>query len=231
MNNENKAMTSRGVKILLLTLLVLAIVVTVIIIVATSNNSTTTVTSSSSYSSSRGGTTSSMGGGSSSINSPSSSNDPTSSSGGGGSDVPTIKEIVFIIPVENGSILKEFTETTVVWNQTLGMYCGHMGIDIKGEENAKVLSAYDGKIKSITTSYLEGTTVVVDHSNGLESVYNSLEVNENLEVGDTVSQGDELGVISTNNRQEYKDGAHLHFEVKENGKVISPNKYLLGLEK
>ena len=230
MDNENKAMTSRGVKILLLSLLVLAIVVTVIIIVATSNNSTNTVTNSSSYSSSRGGTTSSTGGGSSSSSSSSSSSDsPTTSSGG--SDVPTVKEIVFIIPVENGSILKEYTETTVVWNQTLGMYQGHMGIDIKGEENAKVLSAYDGEIKSITTGYLEGTTVVVDHGNGLESIYNSLEVDENLEVGDKVSQGDVLGVISTNNRQEYKDGARLHFEVKEKGKVISPNKYLLGLEK
>ncbi len=228
MNNENKAMTSKGIKILLLTLLVLAIVVTVIIIVATSNNPSTTVTSSS-YSSSRGGTTSSTPGGSSS-NTPTSSDDPTTSSGGG-SDVPTIKEIVFIIPVENGSILKEYTDTTVVWNQTLGMYKGHMGIDFKGEENAKVLAAYDGEIKSITTAYLEGTTIVVDHGNGLESVYNSLEVDENLEVGDKVSQGDVLGIISTNNRQEYKDGAHLHFEVKENGKLISPNKYLMGLEK
>ena len=57
------------------------------------------------------------------------------------------------------------------------------------------------------------------------------EVNESLEVGASVNKGDELGVVSTNNRTEYKDGAHLHFEVLENGVKVDPYKYLLTEEK
>lgn len=224
MDNENKkSMTGRGIAILLVSLLILALVVTVIIVAATSGDSTME-TSSSSYSSNAGGSSSSSSPSSSSSSSPDTS-DST------GDNVPTVKEIVFIIPVENGSILKEYTDTTIVWSETLGMYTGHMGMDIAGSENARVLAAYDGVVVSIVESYLEGVTVVIDHGDGLQSIYNSLEVDENLEVGDRVLQGDTLGVISTNNRQEYKDGAHLHFEVTENGVRVAPTKYLMGLEK
>lgn len=149
-----------------------------------------------------------------------------------GEDVtPTVKEIAFILPVEDGELIKEYTDATVVYNKTLGVYTGHLALDIGGAENANVLAAFDGKVESIKSAYLEGTTVTVDHGNGLKTVYNSLEVSDDLNVGDVLSKGAIIGVISTNNRQEYKDGAHLHFEVWENGIKISPYKYLTINEK
>ena len=47
----------------------------------------------------------------------------------------------------------------------------------------------------------------------------------------SVKQGDVIGTVSENNKQEYKDGPHLHFEVIENDKNISPMKYLTVEEK
>ncbi|MBO5926497.1 MAG: M23 family metallopeptidase, partial [Clostridia bacterium] len=90
---------------------------------------------------------------------------------------------------------------------------------------------YQGVIEEITTGKLEGTTVTIDHGNGLKSVYNSIEINEDLAVGQSVDKGESIGVISTNNRLEYKDGPHLHFEVLENGEKVDPFKYLLTEEK
>ena len=148
-----------------------------------------------------------------------------------GNTQPTAKEISFIMPVENGVCTKDFTEASVVYNKTLGVYTGHMGMDITGADGANVLCVYDGEITSIVTSYLQGTTVTVTHANGLKSIYNSIEIDENLSVGDKVRQGDVIGTISDNNRQEYKDGAHLHFEVEENGVKVSPTKYFLGYDK
>lgn len=145
-------------------------------------------------------------------------------------DKPTVSVIVFDMPV-NGVIIKDYVDSSVVYNQTLGLYSGHKAIDFSAEADAQVSVVYDGVIESITTGKLEGVTLTVDHGNGLKTVYNSIEVNEDLQVGQTLKKGDALGVVSTNNRTEYKDGAHLHFEVLEDGKKISPYKYLLVEEK
>ena len=145
-------------------------------------------------------------------------------------DEPTVSVIVFDMPV-NGVIIKDYVDTSVVYNQTLGLYSGHKAIDFSAEADAQVSVVYDGVIESITTGKLEGVTLTVDHGNGLKTVYNSIEVNEDLQVGQSLKKGDALGVVSTNNRTEYKDGAHLHFEVLEDGKKIRPYKYLLIEEK
>lgn len=146
-------------------------------------------------------------------------------------DKPVAEVISFITPVQGGTIFKEYTDNFVVYSSTLGVYTGHMGIDFKGAEGSNVLAAYKGTVKEITTSYLQGTTVKIDHGNGLFTVYNSIEPLESLTVGQELKQGDVIGTISDNNKQENKDGVHLHFEVIENGSTISPLKYLTIEEK
>ena len=144
---------------------------------------------------------------------------------------PTVKEIAFAFPVAGGEVVKDYTDATVTFNKTLGVYTGHLALDIGGAENANVLAAYEGEVESIVNTYLEGTSVTVNHGNGLKTVYNSIDVADGIEVGKMLAKGDIIGVISVNNRQEYKDGAHLHFEVWENGLKISPYKYLTVDEK
>ena len=72
---------------------------------------------------------------------------------------------------------------------------------------------------------------VAAHGNNLKTVYNSIEVKDGLVEGANVEQGFVIGYVSDNNRQEYKDGPHLHFEVWENGEKISPYKYITVSEK
>ena len=146
-------------------------------------------------------------------------------------DKPTSTQIVFTMPVTNSTIIKQFTSSTVVYNQTLGVYTGHMGIDFSANAGESVVAVYDGKIESITTSYVKGTTITINHGNGLKSIYNSLDALESLKEGQTVSKGEIIGYVSDNNRQEYKDGPHLHFEVTKNGEWIDPDEYLMIAEK
>ena len=144
---------------------------------------------------------------------------------------PTDTKIVFTTPVQSGAIIKDYTSATVVYNKTLGVYTGHMGIDFSAEAGTTVSSAYKGTVESVTSSYLEGTTVTIDHGNGLKTVYNSIEADENLIAGKTVSAGEVIGTVSDNNRQEYKDGPHLHFETVLNGLKVDPKEYLVLSEK
>ena len=140
-------------------------------------------------------------------------------------DKPKDTEIIFNMPVQNATFSKKYTHDTIVFNKTLGVYTGHTGLDISAEEGSKVVCVYDGVVESVTTSYLQGTTVTIDHGNGLKTVYNSIEAKEGLAAGQTLKAGDEIGAVSDNNRQEYKDGAHLHFEVLKDGAKVDPEEY------
>lgn len=138
---------------------------------------------------------------------------------------PKDTKIIFNMPVQNATFGKKYTHDTIVFNKTLGVYTGHTGLDISAEEGSKVVCVYDGVVESVTTSYLQGTTVTIDHGNGLKTVYNSIEAKEGLAAGQALKAGDEIGAVSDNNRQEYKDGAHLHFEVLKDGSKVDPEEY------
>lgn len=146
-------------------------------------------------------------------------------------DEPVVKVITFAMPVENTTGVSEYTES-LVFNQTLGRYSSHKAMDFYAPEGTKVLAVYGGKIISVENSpLLSGVSITIDHGNGLYTIYNSLSDGDDVFVGQTVEQGDIIGEVSLTNRQEYKDGAHLHFEVKENGEFINPEKYLTIVEK
>ena len=143
---------------------------------------------------------------------------------------PVVKPVEFIMPVLNATSISEYSET-MVFNSTLNRFSAHKAMDFFTDEGASVFAVYDGTVKNVETSLLEGTTVTIDHGNGLYSIYNSLADGDGVTVGQTVKQGDVIGEVSVTNRQEYKSGAHLHFEVMEDGELIDPVKYLAIEEK
>ena len=137
---------------------------------------------------------------------------------------PTVSQILFIMPV-NGTIIKSYSDVPV-FNSTLNRYSSHMALDISAPAGSLVYAVYSGEVISVTTSITKGVTVTIDHGNGLKTVYNSLADGDLVTVGQTVKQGDVIGQVSVTNRQEYKSGAHVHFEVIEDGQTIDPIKYL-----
>lgn len=143
---------------------------------------------------------------------------------------PTDVEITFIMPINNVTGITEYCEVPV-FNNTLGIYTGHRAVDFFAPEGTEVVAVYGGKVEKVESSLLNGITVTIDHGNGLKTVYNSLADSESVFQGQTVKQGDVIGEVSTSNRQEYKDGAHLHFQVIENGEIIDPSLYLTFIEK
>ena len=140
-------------------------------------------------------------------------------------DVPVAKVVTFIMPVANAISVEDYTET-LAYNSTLKRYQTHKAIDFFAEEGADVYAVYDGVVSDIQTTLLTGTTVTVDHGNGLYTVYNSLADGDGVFVGQAVRQGAKIGEVSVSNRQEAAEGAHLHFQVIENGETINPAKYL-----
>ena len=145
-------------------------------------------------------------------------------------DIPVSTPVEFIMPVSSASSIGEYSEQ-MVFNSTLGRFSAHLAIDFYAPEGTEVLAVYGGTVESVENTLLYGTTITIDHGNGLKTVYNSIADGEMVSVGQTVSKGQVIGQVSVTNRQEYKDGPHLHFEVWQDGEKISPYKYLTVSEK
>jgi murein DD-endopeptidase MepM/ murein hydrolase activator NlpD len=62
-------------------------------------------------------------------------------------------------------------------------------------------------------------------------VYRFVNQVENLKVGDQVGKGQVVATVAEANGSEYKDGAHLHFEILKDGASVDPSIYLTLEEK
>ncbi len=140
-------------------------------------------------------------------------------------DTPSGGEMVFSLPVD-GTIS---TSYTFWYNSTLNRYNLHEGIDFKAEAGTNVAAAYDGTVSSVTDTLLEGGCIVIDHGDGLQTVYASVDALSTLKAGDTVSRGEVIGTVSAAADvmgTEYNEGSHLHFEMRKDGKATDPSAYL-----
>lgn len=140
-------------------------------------------------------------------------------------DRPVVKPVTFAMPVETAAEIGEYSEQ-MVFNSTMNRFTAHLAIDFFAPEGTDVVAVADGTVEKVETTLLQGTTIVVNHGNGLKTIYNSLADGESVSLGKTVKRGETIGKVSVTNRQESKAGAHLHFQVEENGKIIDPAKYL-----
>jgi len=135
----------------------------------------------------------------------------------------------FVMPVSSASVLHNFG---FYYNQTLNTYYEHEGMDFSAEAGTQVFAVEDGTVESVYTSdVLSGTEIVVDHGDGVKTLYRFVTANDGLVAGASVKKGDLIATVAEANGSEYKDGAHLHFEVLKNGKNVDPVEYLTFEEK
>lgn len=140
--------------------------------------------------------------------------------------VPTNSAVSAYMPVLNATIYKGYYGDELIYNSTLKQWETHNGIDFQVASGSKVYSILDGTVTDVYTNVLEGTVVVIDHDNGLQSTYGSLDEDVTVKVGDSVSRGDEIGAVSTSANSEADAGAHLHFSMLDDGKKVDPASYL-----
>lgn len=136
----------------------------------------------------------------------------------------TTGDTTFLMPVEEVNAVNSYG---FYHNTTLDKYYLHTGIDFAGDVGDEVYAALDGTVESITSDpVLMGTTITLSHENGLKTTYTFVDAAEGLAVGDTVEKGDVIATVAEAMGQEYKDGAHLHFEVFLNDEAVDPETYL-----
>ncbi|WP_025729516.1 murein hydrolase activator EnvC family protein [Atopobacter phocae] len=97
----------------------------------------------------------------------------------------------------------------------------HLGIDLAG--GGPIIAAQSGTVTAATFNPSYGNMIIIDHGNGLSTLYAHLQPGLFVSVGQSVAQGQQIGIMGTTGDS---TGVHLHFEVRVNGSQVDPLGYL-----
>jgi murein DD-endopeptidase MepM/ murein hydrolase activator NlpD len=99
----------------------------------------------------------------------------------------------------------------------------HPGLDISADKGDPVYATADGTVSHAASAGNYGNLVIVEHGYGLETRYGHLSAFK-VAHGQKVKRGDLLGLVGSTGRT---TGAHLHYEVRANGRILNPLQLLL----
>ena len=98
----------------------------------------------------------------------------------------------------------------------------HNGVDMAAPYGTPILAAYDGKVADTGYHYSMGNYVLIDHGNGIFTVYmhaSKIYTKEDA----LVVRGEKIAAVGSTGTS---TGNHLHFGVRKDGVYVSPWSYL-----
>lgn len=128
---------------------------------------------------------------------------------------------LFVWPV-NGDVVTAFSPDELAYDKTLGDWRVHQGIDIASALGTRVNAMADGNVVSVYSDSLMGTTVILDHGDGLQSIYSNLQAEATVAEGDTVACGQVIGAVGETALSEWGIVPHLHLETTRDGEAVDP---------
>ena len=123
----------------------------------------------------------------------------------------------------SGKVISPCSVDELVFCETMQDWRTHNGLDIAGNIGDQVKASEAGVISQVYSDELLGTVVVIDHENGISSLYANLQNPDFIDVGAKVEKGDIIGGIGKSGSLEANLEPHLHFEVIANGEYKNPN--------
>ena len=135
------------------------------------------------------------------------------------------EEASYIWPVQ-GELLRGFSLEVLSPDPTLADWRTHGGLDIAADLGTQVLAMEGGTVTRVYDDGLMGTTVVVDHGNGLVTTYCGLAAPAAVEEGQAVAQGGILGAVGDTAIAEGGMPSHLHLEAVLDDQQVDPLDFL-----
>lgn len=130
----------------------------------------------------------------------------------------------FGLPLYNSSkIGSTFGEIRQTGNSVIH----HWGVDFGGKEGASVGVMSGGIVKSAYFDTVYGNTVIVDHGEGIYSLYMHLQKIK-VKEGDALARGDVVGLLGHTG---YSTAPHLHLSMKVNSVPVDPLRFVQTFKK
>lgn len=102
----------------------------------------------------------------------------------------------------------------------------HWGIDFGGKEGAAVGAMSGGIVKNVYYDTVYGKVVIIDHGEGIYSLYMHLK-EQKVKEGDIVERG---MVIGTLGKTGYSTAPHLHLSMKINSIPVDPARFVMAFK-
>ena len=142
-----------------------------------------------------------------------------------GEEYPETK--AWVRPVE-GEVGREYSIDALKYDVTMDDWRTHEGLDITAAQGSTVGAMSDGEVLSVKNDELYGTTVTIDHGNGMKSVYSNLAATPTVAGGDIVKAGDVIGSVGDTALCEIGEPSRLHIAMSRNSASVDPLEYLPG---
>lgn len=136
-----------------------------------------------------------------------------------------VTQPVYTWPVK-GEIVSNFSLEVLAYDETMGDWRTHSGVDISAQKGTRVLAMSSGTVRRVYEDDLMGTTVVIDHGEGLVSYYHNLSKSPTVSEGDAVVTGTVIGAVGDTAIAESGRPSHLHLEVSLDERPVDPVGYL-----
>ena len=110
---------------------------------------------------------------------------------------------------------------------TQGFLRGHYAIDIANKLNTPIYAAAGGTVSKVNNSGWNwgfGKYVVIDHGNGVETLYAHNNANK-VQEGEKVQTGQLVALMGNTGNVRGVTGIHLHFELRINGRKVNPMRH------
>jgi murein DD-endopeptidase MepM/ murein hydrolase activator NlpD len=129
---------------------------------------------------------------------------------------PLVKQFNAIWPTD-GEITTYFGEVSRLAPR------GHSGLDIAGPEGTPIVAADDGEVlKAYWNRDGYGGLIIIGHPSGYETWYGHLD-RFDVDPGEQVTRGQQIALMGSTG---FSTGAHLHFEVRQDGQICDPLTFL-----
>lgn len=120
-------------------------------------------------------------------------------------------------------ILREYSAETPVYNEIMGDWRSHAGIDFTCSYGDGVKAVAEGRVTAVYDDTVWGTVVEMNHGGGVTSRYCGLQPQTiNCKSGELISAGSCIGYVGEIPCEKGDSTAHLHLEMRVNGVVSDP---------